>query len=94
MLGFVSGAIAMGFLVAAVFFLKFWRKTSDMLFAFFGLAFLTLSLNQTLTAFARVPLEERTWLYLLRLVAFTLILIGILVKNRQSKHPKLPGGAS
>ncbi|MEX0406754.1 DUF5985 family protein [Aquibium sp. LZ166] len=83
MLEFVSGVIAMGFFVAGVFFFKFWRRTADALFLFFALAFWALAVNQTLTAFARIPLEERTWLYLLRLAAFTLILAGILIKNRQ-----------
>ena len=34
---------------------------------------------------ATVPLEERTWLYLLRLAAFILILVGILLKNRRAR---------
>jgi hypothetical protein len=83
MLEFLSGLIAMGFLIAGLFFFKFWRRTADALFAFFALAFWVLALNQTLTAFSRIPLEERTWLYLLRLIAFVLILIGIALKNRQ-----------
>lgn len=83
MLEFLSGLIAMGFFIAGVFFLKFWRRTADMLFVFFASAFWLLALNQTLTAFSRIPLEERTWLYLLRLGAFALILIGIALKNRQ-----------
>jgi hypothetical protein len=83
MLEFLSGLIAMGFLIAGLFFFKCWRRTADALFAFFALAFWVLALNQTLTAFSRIPLEERTWLYLLRLIAFVLILIGIALKNRQ-----------
>ena len=85
MLEFLSGLIAMGFFVAGLFFFRFWRRTADALFAFFALAFWVLALNQTLTAFSRIPLEERTWLYLLRLVAFVLILVGIALKNRQVK---------
>lgn len=85
MLEFVSGLIAMAFFVSGLFFLRFWRRTADALFAFFALAFWMLAANQALTAFARVPLEERTWLYMLRLAAFTLILIGILWKNRSGR---------
>jgi hypothetical protein len=83
MVEFVSGLITMGFLVASVFFIRFWRRTADGLFAFFALAFIFLALNQAFLAFAQIPLEERTWLYLLRLVAFSLILGGILWKNRR-----------
>lgn len=85
MLEFVSGLITMGFLVAGLFFLRFWRRTGDALFAFFALAFWLLAANQALTAFAHVPLEERTGLYLLRLAAFVLILVGILFKNRSTR---------
>jgi hypothetical protein len=86
MLEFLSGLIAMGFFVAGLFFFKFWRRTADALFAFFALAFLMLALNQTLTAFSRIPLEERTWLYLLRLMAFILILVGIIWKNQRFRR--------
>lgn len=84
MLDFVSGLITMGFFVAGLFFFKFWRDTEDQLFAFFALAFWVLATNQALTAFSLIPLEERTWLYLLRLVAFSLILLAILLKNRRA----------
>ena len=84
MLEFVSGLITMGFFVAGLAFIKFWRRTHDPLFAFFALAFWLLALNQTLTAFAMIPIEERSWLYLLRLAAFTLILFAILLKNRRA----------
>lgn len=86
MLEFTSGLIAMGFFIAGLFFFKFWHRTADALFAFFALAFLMLALNQTLTAFSRIPLEERTWLYLLRLAAFVLILIGIVTKNQKIRR--------
>lgn len=85
MLEFVSGLITMGFAIAGLFFFKFWRRTDDALFAFFACAFWLLAAIQALTAFASVPLEERTWLYLLRLAAFILILVGILLKNRRAR---------
>lgn len=84
MLDFVSGLITMGFFVAGLFFFRFWRNTDDQLFAFFALAFWVLAANQALTAFSLIPLEERTWLYLLRLAAFSLILLAILLKNRRA----------
>jgi hypothetical protein len=78
---FLSGAIAAGFLVAGLFFLRFWKRTRDGLFAAFAVAFWLLGLNQALLAFSNVPAEERTWLYLLRLAAFVLILVAIWRKN-------------
>jgi hypothetical protein len=81
---FFSGMIAMGFAVCAVFFLRFWRRTHDSLFLVFSIAFLLLALNQALTTLLGLPLEERSWLYLLRLAAF-LIIIGAIVRKNIGK---------
>lgn len=79
---FLSGAIALGFGLAGIFFLRFWKKTREELFIAFTLAFWLLGLNQALIELANIPVEERSWLYLLRLCAFMLILIAIWRKNR------------
>lgn len=78
----LSGLVIAGDLVAALFFLKFWRRSSDTLFVIFAAAFLLLALGQTLLALSDVPVEERSWIYLLRLAAFVLIIFGIVHKNR------------
>lgn len=83
---FLSGAITLGFLLAGLFFLRFWKRTKDLLFIAFALAFWLLGLNQALLAFSRVPVEERTWLYILRLAAFVLILLAIGYKNRSARR--------
>jgi hypothetical protein len=82
LLDFMSGAVTMGFGIAGLFFLRFWWRTHDGLFASFALAFWMLGLTQALISFANVPIEERSWLFLLRLAAFSLILISVVVKNR------------
>ena len=84
MFGFLSGLIAMGFSVAALFFLRYWRQTRDGLFAAFSAAFALLALNQTLLALTSMPVEERSPIYLLRLGAFALIATAIIAKNRRS----------
>ena len=78
---FLAGAVSAGFLVAGLFFLRFWKKSRDGLFAAFAIAFWLLGLNQALLTFSSVPAEERTWLFLLRLAAFVLILAAIWRKN-------------
>jgi xanthine/uracil permease len=78
---FLLGAIVLGCGVAGLFFLRFWRRTRDRLFLIFGVAFWTLGVNWLALVFTRQD-EVRTWLYGLRLVAFVLILIGIIDKNR------------
>jgi hypothetical protein len=78
---FFSGVIAMGFAVVSVFFLRFWRRTRDLLFLVFSIAFTLLALNQALSTLLGLPLEERSWLYSLRLVAFLIIIAAIIWKN-------------
>jgi hypothetical protein len=81
---FLAGAISAGFLIAGLFFLRFWRKSRDGLFAAFAIAFWLLGLNQALLTFSNVPVEERSWLFLLRLAAFVLILAAIWRKNARA----------
>lgn len=81
---FLSGAITMGFAVAGLFFLRFWKRTRERLFVAFALAFWLLGLTQALLTFTDIPVEERSWLYVLRLAAFSLILGSVWVKNRRS----------
>jgi len=87
MFAFTSGLIAMGYSVAALFFLRYWHQTKDVLFAAFSAAFVLLALNQTLLAFTSIPVEERSPLYLLRLAAFALIAAAIVAKNRRGPGP-------
>lgn len=83
LLDFLSGAITAGFLVAGFFFLRFWKRTRETLFLAFAAAFWLLGLAQALLALAAIPVEERSWLFLLRLAAFSLILVSIWLKNRR-----------
>ena len=79
---FLSGAVALGFAACALFFLRFWRRTREELFLAFAVAFLLLGAGQTILALANIPTEERGSIYLLRLIAFLLILLAIYRKNR------------
>jgi quinol-cytochrome oxidoreductase complex cytochrome b subunit len=80
---FVAGMIAMGYSAAALFFLRFWRRTHDRLFAIFALAFVILALQQLGLAIMGKPTEQHTYLYMVRLVAFLLIIAAIIDKNRK-----------
>ena len=79
---FLSGAIAFGFVVAALFFLRFWKKTHDGLFLAFALAFALLGLGQAVQALASIPQEEREYIFLVRLLAFSILLAAVVRKNR------------
>ena len=80
---FVTGLIAMGYLTLALFFLKFWTRTSDRLFLAFCAAFALFATEQALLVWARAAREEETWFYLLRLCGFLLIIAGVVGKNRR-----------
>lgn len=82
---FLAGAATMGLLVSALFFLRFWRDTQDGLFLGFAVAFLLLGAGQTILALADTPAEERAPIYVIRLVAFLLILYVIARKNLRSR---------
>ena len=78
---FLGGAVTLGFLIAGLFFARFWRRTGDGLFLAFAAAFALLGLNQALLVLSGIPVEERSPLYLLRLTAFLLIIFAIVRKN-------------
>ena len=79
---FLSGAVTFGFFVAGLFFLRFWNRVRDPLFIWFALAFCLLGTGQAILALAGVPQEERSSVYLIRLLAFSLIIFAIFRKNR------------
>lgn len=87
---FFGGMITGGHLIAGLFFLKFWKRSQDALFAAFALAFWLLALNQFLLVVMKVSSEEQSWIYLLRLAAFVLIAVAIVHKN--TRRPAEPIG--
>jgi hypothetical protein len=81
---FIWGGSAIAAATVALFFLKFWRQTRDRLFALFSLAFLTLAANWALLGILDVRNESRNVAYVLRLLAFVLIVVAIVDKNRRT----------
>lgn len=81
---FMLGGLVMACCVAGLFFLRFWRKTRDRLFAMFAISFWILGLNWLALAFIQQE-EQKTILYAVRLLAFGLILFAIIDKNRSAR---------
>ena len=88
MTGFVSGMIAMGCVVAGLFFCRFWRRTGDALFIYFGISFWLLAVNQAASIVFETPREDQSWIYLIRLAAFVVLIAGIGRKNLKGPHPR------
>ncbi len=84
LLTFLSGATVFGMVMASTYFLRFWMRTHDRLFLAFGSSFALLGIGQALLTFSDMAIEERSWLYLIRLLAFVIILASIGFKNRKS----------
>ena len=81
MIQFLSGAIMMAFLVASLFFLRGWRQSRDPLLLHFGIAFALFTFERVALAFLREANESRPEVYLLRLLGFALIILGIVREN-------------
>lgn len=82
---FVSGVIVTLSFGVAAFQWRFWSRTKDRIFLFFAVAFALMAANRTALSFVADESESRTYLYVIRLIAFVLILIGIFDKNRRGR---------
>jgi hypothetical protein len=81
---FLAGAAMLNALAIALFFLRFWQQTRDRLFAFLGWAFLLMGIERiSMVVFTQ---EVVAWVYLIRLAAFLLILVGIWDKNTLNRR--------
>lgn len=77
---FLWGISATAAWVAGVSFYRFWRDTRDRFFGYFGTAFCVLALSYIVLA--AIADEARPYAYLIRVVAFLIILAAIVDKNR------------
>ena len=82
-IAFIQGMVAMGCAVAATFFLRFWQRSRDRLFLQFSLAFWLLAVSYALLGTIAFATEWRVYVFVVRLLAFCLILYGIYEKNRR-----------
>ena len=78
---FMGGVLTIGYAIAALFFVRFWARTRDVLFLVFGAAFAMFAINQAIPVLMGIPQEEQSPAYLFRLAGFVLIIIAVLVKN-------------
>lgn len=81
MIEFLAGAVTLGYAIAGVCFLRFWRRPRDRLFVAFAVAFWLFACNQLLATIVNARDERATYIYLLRVLGFLLILAAIVGKN-------------
>ena len=82
---FLSGAVTAQCLVISLFFRRYARKTADQFFLYFSVLFLLLAIERILLLFLGEANEFRPLVYLIRLAAFSMIIVAILFKNNQSR---------
>ena len=76
------GAIAAASFAAGLFFFRFWRTTHDRFFLLFALSFWIEGVNRVVLYESVGLNEDAPVYYLIRLVAYGLILAAIIDKNR------------
>lgn len=79
---YLSGAISAASLVAALFFLRFWRSTRDPFFLWFALSFALECANRTAAVFLHWS-DDDPGFYGTRVIAYGLIILAIWQKNRR-----------
>lgn len=90
MIDILGGASALAAAVAGLFFLRFWKSTRDRFFLYFATAFFIEGLSRVLfgpRTGQDIGMAEYLF-YLLRLVAYGLILLAIWEKNRRHGNDK------
>lgn len=82
---FMHGAITLACFAIGLKFLKYWRLSRDRFFVWFAVAFWMFAAGWVLRAFTPTIGEDGYLVFVPRLLAFLLILVAIVDKNRRSK---------
>ena len=80
---YLFGALTACAAVAGLFFLRFYRATRERLFLAFAAAFWLLGLHWLLLTGVHPREESRHVVYLVRLAAFVILIVGIIDRNRR-----------
>lgn len=83
---FLLGAIAVAAAVAGLIFLRYYRRTSDPFFLFFAASFGLESLGRILSVLVPAFDDNNGGIFVLRLVAYSLILLAITLKNLPARR--------
>jgi hypothetical protein len=75
------GAIAMACFTISLFFVRFWLTTRDRFFLYFSVSFAIEGCIRVMLVLLELPTEKEPLIYLMRLLAFILILYAIIDKN-------------
>lgn len=82
----ITGMLMILSLVAALFFTMSWRRSGDRFFLIFAFAFTLLGIERLILGILNLPESPLLSIYIVRLIAFLLIIIAIVDKNRSALH--------
>jgi hypothetical protein len=92
MASFLNGATAMACAAIGMFFFKFWRESTDRLFLCLSAAFAIFAVNYAALGLLPRADERLAYAFVLRLIGFVAILVGIAVKDRELiEHLRVDG---
>ena len=83
---FLSGSFTVLALVAALYFLRFYMRSRDRLFACFAACFFMLGIERVVITIMSISNESAYQVTSIRLVALVLILWAIIDKNRRGQQ--------
>jgi hypothetical protein len=81
----LDGATAMACLAIGLVFLKHWRASGDRLLLAFAAAFAILCVEYIVLGVAAFGAEWQPYVYSVRLLAFGVLIWGVVDKNRQRR---------
>ena len=81
---FLQGGTFLASLAVALFFLRFWRQSGELLFAVLSGAFTVFAVNRVLLVTLESE-DSRMWVYVSRAAVFLLIAAAVVSKNLQRR---------
>jgi uncharacterized membrane protein HdeD (DUF308 family) len=84
----ILGAVAMASLVAAMFFLRFWKHTGDKFFLWFAVSFAIEGINRAALGLSENPNEGQPFFYIVRFLSYLMIVVAIVSKNMAKSKNK------
>ncbi|MES2767829.1 MAG: DUF5985 family protein [Bdellovibrionota bacterium] len=89
---FLYGIAMTTFAFSSIFFLKFWNASRDSFFLYFCIACALLAFERVVILLGTYQhvgphqAEVSIWVYMIRLLAFSVILTAVVTKNRSSNR--------
>jgi hypothetical protein len=80
------GAVIMGDVIAAVFFVRYWRLTNDRFFLFFSASFIAIAVSRVVVDENLPPVGYEPFGYMIRILSYVFIIAGIMYKNIGAKR--------